>query len=230
LNGQAAASTSWSPHPFANNYVPIFLGACASASLAAQTCFAGEMADVRIYNRALSSNEVAELYAIGPTLPSCAPSAATAIASVADGLVVSVTVSDSGCGYTNTPTVRFIGGGGSGAEGAALMTNGLVVGVIITNPGSGYINPPAVVIAQPFIPQPTMSIVSVPVIAGSTAQIMQLGFGNLSPYDNYQLQFTPLAGGTWTNIDLPFLPTSNLSTQEVVVSGNAGFFRVQYAP
>jgi hypothetical protein len=59
---------------------------------------------------------------------------------------------------------------------------------------------------------------------------MQLGFGNLSPYDNYQLEFSPIAGGVWTNFALPFIPTSNVSTQSVIVSGSAGFFRLKYLP
>jgi len=161
----------------------------------------GSMADLRFYNRALSANEVAQLYAIESTPPACIPYAATANAIVTNGFVIDATVTDGGCGYTNTPTVRIIGGGGSGAEAVAVETNGVVIAVTVTNAGSGYTYSPVVVIAPPLIPQPTMGIVSLPVIGGSTAQIMQLGFGNLSPYDNYQLQFTATAGGVWTDFD-----------------------------
>jgi YidC/Oxa1 family membrane protein insertase len=45
-----------------------------------------------------------------------APRAATASATVVNGFVVGATFIDGGYGYTNTPAVRFIGGGGSGAQ------------------------------------------------------------------------------------------------------------------
>ena len=138
-------------------------------------------------------------------------------------------MTDGGYGYTNTPSVRIIGGGGSGAEVVAVVSNGVVIGLNILDAGYGYANTPVMVIAPPFIAQPTMGLVSLtpllPVVGGSMAQLMQLGFGGLSPYDNYQPEFTPIAGGVWTNFAMPFVPTSNVSTQEVVVTGNAGFFR-----
>jgi hypothetical protein len=156
--------------------------------------------------------------------------AATATASLDNGFVVDATVTDSGCGYTNTPAVRIIGGGGTGAQAVAVITNGFVVAVNILAAGSSYSDTPVVVIAPPYIQQPTMGVVSLPVIAGSTAQILQLGLSGLSPYDTYQLEFTPIAGGVWSNFALPFIPTSTVSTQTVIVTGNAGFFRVKYVP
>jgi hypothetical protein len=73
----------------------------------------GSMADLRFYNRALSPNEVAELYAIEsmpPSPPPCVPHDATATATVVDGFVVAAAITDGGCGYTNTPAARIIGG------------------------------------------------------------------------------------------------------------------------
>ena len=158
---------------------------------------------------------------------------ATATATVVDNFVVGVTITAGGYGYTNTPTVRIIGGG-SGAEAVAVVSNGVVTAVNIVDTGDGYTNTPVIVIAPPFIPQPTMGIVpltsSLPVVGGPTAQLMQLGMAALSPYDNYQLQFAPVAGGLWTNFAMPFSPTSTVSTQDVIVTGNAGYFRVKYLP
>jgi hypothetical protein len=187
--------------------------------------FTGCIDDVRIYNRALSASEVQELYQY--ELPP--PRAATAAATVTNGFVVWATITDGGYGYTNTPGVRIIGGGGSGAEAVAVVTNGVVVAVDILGAGSGYTNAPVVVIAPPFIPQPTMAIAAL-FFGPLVAPVLELGLANLSPYDNYQLQFTPVAGGTWTNLGAAFTPTAATSTQYASAIGGAGFLRVKYVP
>ena len=94
---------------------------------------------------------------ISPEPPSCAPHVATATGTVVNGFVVGATITDGGCGYANTPSVRIIGGGGTGAEAAAVATNGVVTAIDLLAAGSGYTNTPVVVIAPPFIPQPVMA-------------------------------------------------------------------------
>jgi len=82
---------------------------------------------------------------------------ATAIAEMIGGVVVcndnvnpqaksvqKVLITNSGYGYTTTPGVRFIGGGGSGAAATATIGDGIVGIVTLTNSGSGYINPPSI--------------------------------------------------------------------------------------
>ncbi len=63
VNGQVVTSASWSPNPFANNTVPIFIGA-STADTGAHAFFTGGMAAIRIYNRALTTNEVQAIYAM----------------------------------------------------------------------------------------------------------------------------------------------------------------------
>ena len=164
----------------------------------------GGVDDIRFYNRALSASEVQQLYVMEAT-PPCAPSDATATAAVVDGFVVSATLTDGGCGYTNTPGVAFIGDNGSGAEAVAVVSNGVVVAVNIVDAGSGYTDAPAVVIAPPFIPQPTMSL----------AALSRLSFSDLAVGAGYQLQ--SLVGGTWSNVGPSFSATSSTFTQ--LVSG-----------
>jgi hypothetical protein len=143
---------------FATNSVPVL---SPDQSIATPTAFAigsggssarffnGAINDVRIFNRALSASEVQELYTDEAT-PQCAtPYAATATATVSDGFVVSATVTDSGCGYSNTPLVQIVGGGGTGATATAVVTNGSVVGIMITDAGSGYVSAPTVLISPP---------------------------------------------------------------------------------
>ena len=58
--------------------------------------------------------------------------------------VKSITITNSGSGYTSAPSVSFIGGGGSGAAATATLQNGRVVEVRMTNTGSGYTGVPLI--------------------------------------------------------------------------------------
>ena len=94
------------------------------------------------------------------------PHSATATISMIDGLVQGLTVIDGGYGYTNTPVIEIIGGGGSGARALAQMTDGVVTGILLTDAGSGYTNAPLVVIAPPFSHTLSLVLTSTP---GATA-------------------------------------------------------------
>lgn len=58
--------------------------------------------------------------------------------------VQKVNIVNAGYGYTVTPGVRFIGGGGRGATATATIGDGIVGIITITNAGSGYVNPPII--------------------------------------------------------------------------------------
>jgi hypothetical protein len=60
------------------------------------------------------------------------------------GGVGNLTVTSSGNGYTEPPTVVISGGGGTGATAVAQLAFGGVSAVTITNPGSGYTSNPNV--------------------------------------------------------------------------------------
>jgi hypothetical protein len=111
-------------------------------------------------------------------------------------------------------------GSGSNATAIAYVGGGSVTNISITSPGIGYLDGATIIIAPP----PATAL------GPNVTQVMELECGSLSPYDNYQLEFTPLVGGTWNNLGLPFTPTSATSIQSVNVSGNAGFFRLRYVP
>ena len=55
-----------------------------------------------------------------------------------------VDIINPGFGYTVTPSVRFIGGGGSGAAATATIGNGVVGVITVTNAGAGYTAAPIV--------------------------------------------------------------------------------------
>jgi hypothetical protein len=160
----------------------------------------GLIDDVRVYNRVLSSNEVQELYAYesvpGGQPQPCIPSPATATATVVNGFVVGVTVTDGGCGYTNAPVVSLVGGGGTGAAAIAVVTNGVVVGITITDPGTGYTSTPTVVIYS--------SIISSQI--GLIRAVIPT-FSSLSVGLSYQLQVSS-GLNTWTNYGSSFVATN----------------------
>lgn len=123
--------------------------------------FKGALDDIRIYNRALSSNEVAQLYAVKSF---CSPHRAQAIATLSGDGVAGATITDSGCGYTNTPSVRIVGSSGSGATATANMTDGIITDVVITSAGSGYMNTPRILIeSPPFVPTVNIAVSKVKV-------------------------------------------------------------------
>ena len=58
--------------------------------------------------------------------------------------VQNVDIVNAGYGYTSTPLVRFIGGGGSGAAATAAIGDGVVGIVTLTSSGSGYTTSPTI--------------------------------------------------------------------------------------
>jgi hypothetical protein len=129
-------------------------------------------------------------------------------------------VTSSGSGYGSNVVVSIVGGGGADATAIATVSGGAVTGLTITDAGIGYTNTPSIIIAPP----PVNALWPV------VTRAMELDLSSLAPYDNYQLEFTPVLGGSWTNLGSLFTPTVATSTQYVSVSGNAGFFRVRYVP
>ena len=176
--------------------------------------FQGAICNLSIYNRALSSNEVAQLY----QSESPSPRNAAGVATLSNGFVTGVSIADTGYAYTNTPLVRLIGGGGSGALAFATVSNGIVTGITVTNAGYGYTNAPLVVIDPPFIPQPVLSI----------APMSFLSFSNLTIGGVYQLQRS--LAWYWTNQPLTFTATSSVYAQMFAGIVGSGNYRLAINP
>ncbi len=151
--------------------------------------------------------------AAGNYLP---PHPATATAITNNGFVVAVTIVDGGVGYTNTPHVYLVGGGGAGAQGTAIVSNGFVIGVTITNAGFGYTNPPTVAIAPPF-----------PLWLG-IAPATSLAFTNLKVGTNYQLQISQSA--TWVNLGSSFAADATNYTQYFDGAIDGSIYRLMALP
>jgi hypothetical protein len=152
-----------------------------------------------------------------PFLPPM-PRTATGTSEWAGAFVVGVDVTDGGAGYTNTPLVRFIGGGGTGAQASAVVSNGVVVAINIMNPGSGYTNTPVVVIDPPFISNPVLGIASISI----------LNFSNLTTGTNYQLQ--QFQSPNWINQSVSFTASSTVYTQMVAGVPDGCGYRLVVTP
>ena len=59
--------------------------------------------------------------------------------------IASITVINAGAGFSTTPQVEFVGGGGKGATGTAVLdSTGAIARIEVTNAGSGYTSVPTV--------------------------------------------------------------------------------------
>jgi len=147
------------------------------------------------------------------------PHRATASAVVSNGVVVNITVTDRGFGYTNPPTV-LIQGGGTGATATAVVSNGMVVSITISDAGTGYTNTPSIYIYSPLGLQIGLM------------KAVKPSFTDLLLGTNYQLQVSAEMS-RWTNQGAPFTATSPTMIYPQywdVDNWNQLFFRLQVSP
>jgi len=180
--------------------------------------FTGAIDDVRIYNRGLSDSEIQQLYQYESQPHPCVPHRAAATATVVNGFVVGMNITDGGCGYTNAPLVQILGGSGTGATATANVLNGEIVSLTITDAGLGYTNAPKVVIdSPPFLPWLDIAVSKVAVtqhvMAGKT-YILQAS--------------TDLV--TWNQVGSQFTPQDEVITQEFSVDVTGKYFRIRQVP
>lgn len=76
------------------------------------------------------------------------------------GAVREIVISNGGSGYTNPPTVSFIGGGGAGAQAAVKLNTqtGSVLYAEIINPGDNYVNTPDVIFGNEWTSGLTVNV------------------------------------------------------------------------
>jgi hypothetical protein len=150
------------------------------------------------------------------------PTQAFATGQVVNGFVVAVGLTSGGSGYVTVPAVTFSGAGGSNATAvAAISSAGVVTNLTLTSPGIHYPSNTIVKIDSP----PAVSV------SPTVSPMMQFNSTSLSPYDNYQLQYMPNLGATWSNWNGGlFTPTGVTNTQVFFITNNTGFFRLEHLP
>lgn len=165
-----------------------------------------------------ASMEGLRAFALGTTPLGCERHKAAATAQLTGGVVVGVSITNAGCGYTNAPAVLIQGGGGTGATATAVISNSQVVAINITSGGCCYTNPPLIVLASPWF-KPTVNIA---VKCVKVIQHVVLGRQYVleSSYDSI----------TWTPTGSPFIATSETTDNDFDVGATGGFFRVREVP
>lgn len=94
--------------------------------------------------------------------------------------VRSITITNSGAGYTSEPVVTITGGGGQGATAQALInSSGEVSEIFVINGGTGYTSAPTVTIANPNVDRGDIAtataVLSSPSIGRNTVLYSQNG-------------------------------------------------------
>ena len=130
----------------------------ASTATAVATIFNGGVRRVIITNRGRGYTSIPKVaFSSAPSGGITATGIATMISDIIDcngvasNKVQGVLITNSGIGYTVTPNITFIGGGGSGTTATVEIANGIVGVVSVTNGGSGYALPPTVTVSSPGI-------------------------------------------------------------------------------
>ena len=70
---------------------------------------------------------------------------------ISGGAIQTVPVTSGGTGYSGTPNLFAVGGGGSGATLTPVISGGVIQSVTVTAGGSGYTSPPLVVASGNFV-------------------------------------------------------------------------------
>jgi hypothetical protein len=209
LDGVRAPNSSTAPIRVPSDFT---IGAQNAPGANGARFFSGAVDDVRIFNRALTSNEVAAL--VASTDGPCFPHAATAVATLVNGFVVGAEVTDGACGYTNVPLVRIIGGGGSNATATATISNGIVRAITITSAGCCYTNTPIIVIDSPPFP----ASVSIRVSRVAVLQHVMIGKQYVLEGSSDLLN--------WAEVAPPYVAQTETVETEVI-AGQYQFFRTR---
>lgn len=160
----------------------------------------------------------AELFKLEATF--CSPHKATATLQVVNGFIVGASITDTGCGYTNSPVVLIQGGGGTGATAATVISDGVVVAINITDAGCCYTGSQAPIIAiasPPFEPTVSISVSKVKVL-----QKVVLG-------RNYVLEAS-FDMNTWITTGPPFTAESESVVNEFEVIETGRYFQIHEVP
>ena len=149
-----------------------------------------------------------------------AQEAATAVATVTNGSVDSIVITDGGSGYETPPDITFVGGGGSGASAIAQLSDGIVSQIVIQTPGNGYTTAPVVDIAPPPTPVTpaalSLSLVPKLNVTGEAWTIQQIQYADALGDPNQWFTLTNLVLG-----DQPYV-----FVDEGLPPGGRRFYRV----
>lgn len=208
LDGILIASHGWSGTPsVSTSEQGLILGEMLSPD-GSHVNFTGAIDDVRVYNRALSNEEIKDLY----QFDNSGVRRATAEATVINGFVVGITVLDGGFGFTEPPAVEIVGNG-TGGTAVATLVGGRVTAITVIDAGSGYTEAVTVRIAPP----PKLPTLSIAVQSVRVTVNLWAG-GRYLVESSSDLE-------AWTK-QLEFVAEADIVTQDFVVAESGQYFRV----
>ena len=191
--------------------------------------FSGDLDDLRVYNRALTEQEVSQLFEFESiNSNSTERRSAVAVSQIVNGFVVGIDILNGGYGYTTPPAVTISGGGGLGAEAVAVVSAGRVTAIQITNTGSGYTGTPAVSVAPPPMPL-TRALARAQVVNGFIVgiELLDPGYGY-----NEQPQVS-IIGGNGSGADVVAVVADGRIVDFDILSTGSGYSEnvvIQIAP
>ena len=145
------------------------------------------------------------------------PRTATATATVVNGFIVAITVTDGGFGYTAVPTVKISASAGVGAAAVATILNGSVDKITITEVGNGYGVNPSVTVSPPAASR----------TATGTATVVNGFLVSISVTDGgYGYTIPPsvtLSGGAGAGAELVTTISNGAVDQILVVNAGTGY-------
>ena len=153
-----------------------------------------------VSNQSFTINSGLALYLIAPTVTIGGGTGATAVANLnVLGAVVSITITNPGCGFTTVPTITFSGGSlltvGTGPTGVGVDGHFVLDGVQVTGNGSGYVTVPTVSVSSGAV---TTSANLTAVTLASTASVGGSGNIAINPVISGTGGLTKVGSGTVT--------------------------------
>jgi hypothetical protein len=145
------------------------------------------------------------------------PRTATATATVVNGFVVSITVTDGGFGYTTAPAVKINSATGSGAVAIATITDGVVTKIVVMEVGSGYGANPLVSIAPPASTRAASATATVANGFLISVAVTDGGFGYGTPPE------VTIEGGTGSGAVLKALIVNRAVSEIIVEDAGKGY-------
>ena len=134
---------------------------------------------------------------------------ASGTATVSNGSVIALTLTDSGSGYQSKPTITLSGGGGTGAYVDGIYTKG-VTSVGITSAGTGYVSAPIVIVSggggSVYFPAGTYLVgKTTHVVLLSNVSLVGCGDGSNIKLANNTPASPPTSKGTSSRVSLHIL-------------------------
>ena len=142
---------------------------------------------------------------------------ATAYATISAGAVVSITIVNSGSGYTTAPSITFSSGA---AAATAVVATGQVNSITLTNAGSGYTSAPTITLSAPPSGTTATALASYITFATGTVSIAVTNGG--TGYTNAANTVVTISG-TGTNAAGTAIISGGQVTQVIMTNPGSGY-------